>query len=281
MIRHLRITVVVDNLVRGRSLLGEHGWAVWIEADERRILFDTGQGRVLGQNLEALQIEVGRADAIVFSHGHYDHTGGLPMVANRALKARFHLHPAAIEAKYTRGKQPPYRFIGMSEPVAEIIRSLDSRVVWTRQPTQISEGVFVTGEIPRRTSFEDVGGAFYIDADCTRPDPLVDDQAMYMETASGWVVLLGCAHAGVVNTLDHIAGLTGQDRFHAVIGGMHLLQASPDRLTKTVEALTRYRVRHLVPGHCTGTAASARLWSEFPNQWHECAAGARFDLDES
>jgi 7,8-dihydropterin-6-yl-methyl-4-(beta-D-ribofuranosyl)aminobenzene 5'-phosphate synthase len=94
-------------------------------------------------------------------------------------------------------------------------------------------------------------------------------------------VLLGCAHAGVVNTLDYIAELTGQDRFHAVIGGMHLQRASPERLAQTVAALRRYRVGKLVPGHCTGGAACARLWSEFPTGWQECAAGCQWEFGAS
>jgi 7,8-dihydropterin-6-yl-methyl-4-(beta-D-ribofuranosyl)aminobenzene 5'-phosphate synthase len=104
---------------------------------------------------------------------------------------------------------------------------------------------------------------------------------MYLETTAGLVVLLGCAHAGVVNTLDYIAALTGQDRFRAVIGGMHLQRASLERLAQTVATLRRYRVEKLVPGHCTGGVACARLWSEFPAGWQECAAGCRLEFAAS
>jgi 7,8-dihydropterin-6-yl-methyl-4-(beta-D-ribofuranosyl)aminobenzene 5'-phosphate synthase len=278
MIHRARITVVADNLVRHRALLGEHGWALWVEAGDQRVLFDTGQGRVLRHNLEALEIDVRRAGAVVLSHGHYDHTGGLAVVLDELSHARLYVHPAALAPKYSRGARPPHRFIGMSDRVAEGIRLRSSTVVWTSKPTEIGKGIFVTGEIPRHTSFEETGGPFYLDADCTQPDLLADDQAMYMETAAGLIVLLGCAHAGVVNTLDYIAALTGQDRFRAVIGGMHLQRASPERLAQTAVALRRYGVQQIAPGHCTGTAASARLWAEFPDQWQECAVGRHFDF---
>ncbi|HUJ10496.1 MAG TPA: MBL fold metallo-hydrolase [Verrucomicrobiae bacterium] len=281
MIRQLRVTVAVDNLVRKSPLLGEHGWAVWVEADGQRVLFDTGQGRVLRPNLEALEIDVRQADALVLSHGHYDHTGGLAGMLNELSHARLYVHPAALEPKYSRGACPPHRFIGMSDRVAADIRRRSSAVVWTTAPTEIAAGLFVTGEIPRRTSFEDVGGPFHLNAGCTQPDPLIDDQAMYMETTAGLVVLLGCAHAGVVNTLDFIAKLTGRNRFHAVIGGMHLQRASPERLAQTVAALRRYQVEKVVPGHCTGGAACARLWAEFPDGWQECAAGCRLEFAAS
>ena len=132
------------------------------------------------------------------------------------------------------------------------------------------EGLFVTGEIPRQTDFEDVGGKFFLDERCQQPDPLVDDQALFFETPDGVVVLLGCAHAGVVNTMLQIERLTQGKHFHAVIGGMHLLNASPARLNATIQALRRWNVSQLVPMHCTGMLATTRLWAEFPNR---CAAG--------
>jgi 7,8-dihydropterin-6-yl-methyl-4-(beta-D-ribofuranosyl)aminobenzene 5'-phosphate synthase len=163
MIGQFRITVVVDNLVRRSSLLGEHGWAAWVDADGQRVLFDTGQGRVLRHNLEALEIAVRQADAVVLSHGHYDHSEGLAGLLGELSDARVYLHPAALAPKYTRGASPPHRFIGMSERVAAGIRARSTTVTWTSEPTEIGKGVFVTGQIPRRTPFEDVGGPFYLD----------------------------------------------------------------------------------------------------------------------
>jgi len=137
-------------------------------------------------------------------------------------------------------------------------------------------GFFLTGEIPRATSFEDVGGAFFLDEAGTQPDPILDDQALFFDTREGLVVLLGCAHAGVVNTLNHIGRLRPGRRFHVVLGGMHLLTAGPERIICTVEALRALGVERLGPAHCTGAAATARLWSEFPNACTVCSVGSRF-----
>ena len=111
---------------------------------------------------------------------------------------------------------------------------------------------------------------------CTQPDPLADDQALYVKSARGLVVLLGCAHAGVVNTLEYVARLTGRKRIHAVLGGMHLLRASGKRIEATGDALERFKVRVIAPGHCTGATALAYLWNRFPSRVKECTTGSRF-----
>jgi 7,8-dihydropterin-6-yl-methyl-4-(beta-D-ribofuranosyl)aminobenzene 5'-phosphate synthase len=149
-------------------------------------------------------------------------------------------------------------------------------LVWTYGPTEVAEAVHVTGKIPRRNDFEDAGGPFYCDESCTKADRLPDDQALYVETPAGTVVALGCAHAGVVNTLDYIAQLTGRDRIYAVLGGMHLVRASQQRLEATAEALERYRVQKVGTAHCTGMRAAGYLWSRLSAECFECSVGSVF-----
>jgi 7,8-dihydropterin-6-yl-methyl-4-(beta-D-ribofuranosyl)aminobenzene 5'-phosphate synthase len=132
--------------------------------------------------------------------------------------------------------------------------------------------VFATGEIPRRSAYEDTGGAFFLDAACGQPDPILDDQAVYMDTGPGVVVLLGCAHAGVVNTLDYVRAIT-QRPIHAVMGGTHLIHASPERLERTIAAMREMNLRIIAPAHCTGPRAKAALWTAFPGQISDCTAG--------
>ncbi|MCC6489378.1 MAG: MBL fold metallo-hydrolase, partial [Candidatus Hydrogenedentes bacterium] len=131
----------------------------------------------------------------------------------------------------------------------------------------------LTGPIPRVTEFEDTGGPFFRDAACEVPDELTDDQAAYVDTRDGLVVSLGCAHAGVINTLTYIQHLTCQAPIHTVIGGMHLVSAGSDRLDRTVEALAGMGVRRLLPLHCTGFEATARLLRELPAQAMMCPIG--------
>lgn len=278
MIRDLRITVLVENTVRRPDLLAEHGWALWIEADGRRIIFDTGQGKVLCENARHLDIPLDATDKVVISHGHFDHTGGLQDVLSAAGKTDLYLHPAALEQKYHREKTPPHRAIGIPGPDEQTLRRQTQSLTWTREPTELIEGVHVTGEIPRRSDFEDTGGPFYRDSSCTKPDPLPDDQALYIETTAGLVVVLGCAHAGIVNTLDYIADLTDRAPVYAVLGGMHLVSATRQRLEATVDALKHYAVQKVGTAHCTGMRATTYLWQQLSGECFESSVGSVFTI---
>ncbi len=266
-----RLTVLVENTAGRQGLLAEHGLAFWIEVNSRRILFDTGQGSVLLHNTDRLGIDLGTADAIVVSHGHYDHTGGLgaALDATNDRSCPVFLHDDALVAKYARNSDGTSRSIGMPEgPRSALLHS--SRVRITKSPTEVCEGLWVTGPIPRRTDFEDTGGPFFRDERCLVPDDLHDDQAAFLETPGGVVVILGCAHAGIVNTLHHIRELLSGRRIHTVIGGAHLVSANVARMERTIEALRELSIERLCPLHCTGFAAAARLFQEFPGRVSTC-----------
>ena len=264
-----RITVLVENTAGGRGLLGEHGLSFWIEWNGKRVLFDTGQGHVLLNNARRLGIRLDQIDAIDLSHGHYDHTGGLGDVLRNARATTVYTHPAAFEAKYAQNLDGSARDVGIPNLDKQMIRDM-AELVLVEEPTEVCSGLYLTGPVPRTTDFKDTGGAFFTDQACTEPDPLVDDQAAFIETQVGTVVILGCAHAGVINTLRHVQTLTRNRPIHTVIGGMHLLNASPERMDKTVAELRRLEVQRLLPCHCTGMAGVARLWQEFPGRCAAC-----------
>ena len=280
MIPSVRITVLVENTAFGRSTRAEHGLALWIEAGPKKVLFDPGQTpEVLFHNAGLLGIDLASADAVVLSHGHYDHTGGLAEVLNRAGGIPLFLHPGALARRFSRKKDGSVHEIGVPLPLDDaFLKARTSSLTWTRKPTSILEEVRVTGPVPRATAYEDAGGNFYLDRTCETPDPIEDDQAVFFDTLEGTVVLLGCGHAGVVNTLHHVRDLTGKRSIRAVIGGMHLLNAPTSRLDRTVEELKELGVGLIVPGHCTGARAQALLASEFPDRWEPCHVGSRFEF---
>ncbi len=269
----IKITTVVENKAAVPGLVEEHGLAFWVEVGSHRILFDTGQGGALLHNARALSVDLATADAIALSHGHYDHTGGMPdffRVNNNACR---YAHPAAFAPKYSRGSNSTVHYAGMPQSDDPKFVSGVKRAVLTKLPTEIFPGIGLTGEIPRETDFEDTGGAFFLDEDCRTPDTLLDDQAMFFSSSCGTIVVLGCAHAGLVNTLRYIRSLTENRHIHVVMGGTHLIRASALRLDATIAYLREIGVDRVAACHCTGPKAIARLAADLPGRCFSCAAG--------
>ena len=279
--KQVSVTVLVENSAQGHGLLAEHGLAFWIEIGPRRILFDAGQTDIVSHNAALLDIDLSSMDAMVLSHGHYDHTGGLPAIARSNTRREqgvvAYAHPRAMEDKYARNADGTGRYIGMAADSKNALHT-SFGLRKTEAPIEVDEGLMVTGPIPRVTDFEDTGGPFFTDAECLQPDDLTDDQAAFLETSAGTVVILGCAHAGIVNTLRYIAQLTPNRPIHTVMGGTHLVTANERRMTKTVEALRAIDIQRLLPLHCTGFQAAARLWKEFPDRVRACPVSTRVEL---
>jgi 7,8-dihydropterin-6-yl-methyl-4-(beta-D-ribofuranosyl)aminobenzene 5'-phosphate synthase len=275
---HFSLTILIENSVNARGLMAEHGWAVWIQAGAQSLLFDTGQSQLLQTNAQTLGVSLQEVRSVVLSHGHFDHTGGLETILAASPQARVFVHPAARVAKYARRDDGRTVSAGMPVSAAQALRKQGTWANWTTDVTEVAGGVFVTGKVPRLTPFEDTGGRFFLDEQCSQPDPLTDDQALFFQAKEGIVVILGCAHAGVVNILHHIRQITGGKPIHTVLGGMHLLNAKPERIEQTIEAFQQLGVQRLGPAHCTGTAATARLWTAFPGRCFGCSVGTRLEF---
>jgi len=249
---------LVDNKA-GEGLASEHGLSLWIETEGKRILFDTGQGPALGSNAPALGIDVAETDILVISHGHYDHAGGIAHVIARARGLDVYCHPGVVQSRYAI-RDGEARSIGMPRDAGVALEQLPSeRLHWVQEPLMLTKTVGVTGPVPRLTSFEDTGGPFYLNPEGARPDLIDDDLALWIQTEQGLVVCMGCAHAGLINTLHHIGDVTQGARVRAVIGGFHLLSAGHERLTQSIVKLRLLAPDIVVPCHCTGESAVATL----------------------
>lgn len=274
--RRAILTVLVDNKA-GFGCVSEHGYALWIDAGEKRILLDTGQGSALAGNARALGIDLGLTDSLVLSHGHYDHTGALPLVLGAAPQARLHCHPGVTEPRYSV-RDGQARDIRMPQASMRALNALPpNRLRWSGEPASLGAGMGLSGYIPRRTDFEDTGGPFFFDPHGHRADPIDDDQSLWIATDEGLVVCTGCCHAGLINTLTHLRGITGEGRIRAVIGGLHLGAASDERLEKTARALREMKPGLVVPCHCTGEAATAWLADHLDCEVRTGYAGMRLD----
>jgi 7,8-dihydropterin-6-yl-methyl-4-(beta-D-ribofuranosyl)aminobenzene 5'-phosphate synthase len=273
----MKLQILVDNHAEA-GLASEHGLSLWIETGERRMLFDTGQGQLFQKNAGKLGVDTGVADLLILSHGHYDHTGGVADFLQHSRDSHIFCHPGVVVPRYAirNGLSNPIHMPHVS--IAAMNKISSQRLHWVQEPLFLSDNIGLTGHIPRETTFESTGGPFFLDQGGTRADPIADDMALWIRTEKGVVVIVGCCHAGLVNTLNYIQQLNNPMRIRAVIGGFHLTGAKPQRLIQTVNALKSLKFDQLIPCHCTGQAAVDLLCSTFGDRVTPGAAGRQFQF---
>lgn len=273
----IRITTLSENTANF-GFIAEWGLSILIEVDNLRILLDTGLGFSALYNAQLLSIDLSVIDSLVLSHGHADHTGGLKGILTRRGAVNIIAHPAIWEAKYAVPENSHERYIGMPFN-RDQLENLGSRFRLTKEPIWISDRVVTSGEIPLSTGYEEVGRKFYVKENGKlRPDHMPDDLALGVKTDLGLVIILGCAHRGMINTIHHFQEITGEERVYCVVGGTHLINASHERLAQTVADLRKTGIQRLGVSHCTGFQASAYLAEKFPDIFFLNHAGNQFTL---
>lgn len=273
----MRITTLSENTVSENSCLavmlggglGEWGLSVLVEADDQKILLDTGASISAVHNADLMGIDLSEVDKIVLSHGHSDHTGGLKDVLRKMRKAiEIIAHPDVWASKYAG---PTYVGIPFQRDELE---SLGASFNLTREPVWITENIITSGEIPMTNEYEKIDPILYVKEENEfRPDPLWDDQAIFIKTEKGLVVILGCAHRGIINTVNHAKKLTGVEEIYMVVGGTHLMGSSEDRLDFTVAELNKSGIQKLGVSHCTGMAITVKLAQAFGDRFFFNNAG--------
>ncbi len=260
----LRITTLSENTAGMGDFLGEWGLSVLVETGDTSILFDTGKSISAVYNADSLNIDLTKVSKIILSHGHYDHTGGLRNVLRRIGKeVEIIAHPDIWQVKYSRRKDEPARYIGIPFQQKEL-ESMGARFKLSKESVRITDDIITTGEVPMVIGYERIDEGLFVKEDSGwQPDKLLDDQAVVIKTGAGLVVILGCAHRGIINTLYHAKQLTGVDKIHTVIGGSHLMGVSEERLWQTIDALRELGIEKMGLCHCTDLPATSLLAQEF------------------
>jgi 7,8-dihydropterin-6-yl-methyl-4-(beta-D-ribofuranosyl)aminobenzene 5'-phosphate synthase len=275
----IHITTLSENTAGRMNLLAEWGLSILVEAEGCRILLDTGQSLSAAFNAIALGIDLSQIDRIVFSHGHSDHTGGLLHILKMVKgKVEVIAHPDIWALKYARRPERVERHTGVPY-TKEAAEGLGASFNLTKGPVWISENILTSGEIPMITDYEKIDPTLYVkEGNELKPDPLWDDQALFIKSERGLIIILGCAHRGMINTIKHAQRLTGVEPVYAVIGGTHLISASPRGLDLTMAELLSLGVEKLGVSHCTGLPASAILAQKFGDKFFFNNAGTRISL---
>ncbi len=275
----LKLTTLSENTAGAGIVLAELGLSILIETDTTSILLDTSQSLSASYNADILGVDLSKVDKIVLSHGHGDHTGGLRQVLQKMRKSvEIVAHPDMWAAKYNRRRGRPDRYIGIPFQRADL-ESLGARFNLSREPVRLADNIMTTGEVPMVTDYEKIDEGLFIKEETGwQPDKLLDDQALVLKSEAGLVVILGCAHRGMINTLYHTQKLTGVKEIRLVIGGSHLIGASEERIWRTITALKELGVGRIGISHCTGLPAAAIMAPEFGENFFFNNTGNRIEL---
>jgi 7,8-dihydropterin-6-yl-methyl-4-(beta-D-ribofuranosyl)aminobenzene 5'-phosphate synthase len=271
-----RAVPVKDNEIKA-SILAEHGYSAFVTistgSESRSFLFDFGfSEHGASINADALGVDLGTVEAMVLSHGHMDHFGGLVQLAKRVGKAGVELvlHPIALR-QHRYVKPTPERKLNFPPLTTERLDDARVSVVESRDPRLLLNGlVLFLGEIPRRTEFEKgFPRMFYDDNGQEKWDPLEDDTAVVANVrGKGLFVLSGCAHSGIINTVRYAREVTGIERVFVVMGGFHLTGKDfKPTIAPTIDALKNLRPEYIVPTHCTGRKAAMDIEMEMPAEF--------------
>ncbi len=284
---HLTVTIVAEDSVGYETpYLGQHGISFYVEARhgtvQRNILVDVAQHpEPLLFNMEQLQIDPESIDTVVLTHCHYDHTQGLAHVLSAIGKTDLPVvaHPDLFRLNFITN--PYLRHVGV--PTADNkshIEEAGGQLFLSRSPLELMPGLTTSGEVDRTTDYEGVEMALKtIRDEEIEVDHVMDEISLFAMThKSGLVVITGCSHAGIVNISMGAKKYADESKVGAVIGGFHLVDASPERIKMTASALDSEGVDRVMAGHCTGFPAQAELYSVFGERFHPLRTGDVFEL---
>jgi 7,8-dihydropterin-6-yl-methyl-4-(beta-D-ribofuranosyl)aminobenzene 5'-phosphate synthase len=273
-----------------KPLIAEHGFCaaltLYIDGVEHRVLLDSGLDPLAAShNIDSLGLDLSSCELLISSHGHIDHAGGLLSLGSKMSQTR--RTPLVIHEHAFRNRLVKFqdgRTINLPAPNRSLLAEAGYEIIENNSHSSwIEDRILVTGEIPRTNNFEKGFPNHYskVDDGEMEADPLIkDDQAVVLNVKDkGLVIITGCGHAGIINTLNYAKELAGEDRIYCVIGGMHLSGGLFEPIiSKTVEELEKLKPRYAVPCHCSGLKAVTEIAKRIPDAFIQNSVGTNYIL---
>lgn len=271
----MRITVLNENMVYRKKLIAEHGLSLLVETGDKRILMDTGQSDVFIKNAEILGIDLNDLDAIIISHGHYDHGGGLDYLNEIDNIPSIYISEKALIPKFSINKKNnKYYFNGI-----EVNDNIKKHFHYIYNKEEIFKGIYLVNNIPYKNDFENKPSGFYLKQNNKMSmDLMYDEQILVIETSKGLSLFMGCSHMGVMNAISYIKDMFKGKKIYSLFAGMHLINADKSRIDKTINMLKKENIDYIMPCHCTGYKVSAKISEDFEDNYVEVQCGSVIEI---
>ena len=274
MVQKLEITVLVDN-ISSEPLEGEWGLSILIDADDRRILLDTGAGGLFAQNAQLLGVDLDSIDTGVLSHAHYDHADGMEAFFALNRNAPFLVREGTCENCFGI-KDGELNYIGIR---SGILGRNEKRIRYIGGVYEIAEGIRLVPH--RKADYSAIAlrsDLYTVDHGVRCPDDFSHEQSLVIETEKGLVVFNSCSHAGMVNILEDIREMLGRSDVYAYVGGLHLYKLTDEELDELSREIEHTPIRHIFTGHCTGDHAFDFLRSKLGGRIEQFYSGFRYSF---
>ena len=274
----MRFRFLMENKTDGPGCIAEHGLSIYIETQGRRILFDTGASGLFVQNAEKLGVDLGRVDDVVISHGHYDHTGGVPAFCDCNKTAPIYIHKNAFHETYGLEQNGEWE----KEPCSirwtqEQRQAMEPRIVRTDGVTRISDTIVISGTIPKMEGYEPTETFFRkLEDGRYEADPMDHEQILVIREEEGLYVISGCSHRGVVPAIRYARELFGGERIAVLVAGMHLYNAEKALRKKVIGQILSEDMDLVMPVHCTGIEGICELKAALGEKCVAAAAGSGY-----
>ncbi|MFQ8601724.1 MAG: MBL fold metallo-hydrolase [Anaerovoracaceae bacterium] len=274
----MKFKILVENKTDSSLVKAEHGLAVYIETQGKKILFDSGASELLIKNAEAMGVDLENVDFAVASHGHYDHTGGFPAFCRINSKADIYIHKNAFRKSYALRKGTLTDVTAGIRWSDEELKEVSSRLIYTDSAEKINENIKITGTIKKEKNFEPTERFFYYDDDGElAEDDMSHEQCLAIREEEGIYIFSGCSHRGAVSSLDAGRSMFPGEKVAAFIAGMHLYNSDEQKRREVVDVICSKDIDKVIPVHCTGIDGICDFKNRLGDRCVAATAGYSFD----